>query len=88
MNMTAKVHELKKMKLAKADLEKEITEIEDFIKGHMEEQGVDEMMVDVFKIRWAAHSTTRLDTKALKAELPDIATRYSKTTQVKRLSIT
>jgi len=88
MNLVAKVHELKKMKLAKAEMEKEITSIEDFIKAEMAAQSVDEMMVDVFKVRWTPYSTTRIDTTALKAELPDIAARYSKTTEVKRLSIT
>ena len=88
MNLVAKVHELKKMKLEKAELEKGIAAIEDFVKAQMTAQGVDEMVVDVFKVRWMPYSTTRVDTTALKAELPEIAARYSKTTETKRLSIT
>jgi len=88
MNMAAKVHELKKLKLTISDLEKEVAEIENYIKAEMTAQDVSEMIVDVFKIRWMPYSATRIDTTALKAELPDIAARYSKTTQSRRLSIT
>jgi len=88
MNMALKVHELKKLKLEKAELEKQIETIEDYIKQEMTAQDATELVVDVFKIRWMQYSATRIDTAALKAELPDIAARYSKTTHSKRLSIT
>ncbi|MDR2166765.1 MAG: hypothetical protein LBE35_02805 [Clostridiales bacterium] len=88
MNLMVKVHELKKLKLEKTELEREIAEIEDFIKAEMIAQDVSEMVVDVFKIRYIPYSTTRVDTTALKAELPEIAARYSKTTESRRLSIT
>jgi len=88
MNLVAKVHELKKLKLAAAELDKQMTEIEDYIKAEMTAKDVSEMIVDVFKIRWMPYTTTRVDTVALKEELPDIAARYSKTTQSRRLSVT
>jgi len=88
MNLAAKVHELKKLKLTVANLEKDIAEIETLIKAEMVAQDVSEMVVDVFKIRWMPYTSTRIDTTALKAELPDIAARYSKTTETRRLSIT
>ena len=88
MNLTKKLHELKKLKLAAEDLQRSITVIEDEIKSEMAEQDVTEMVVDIFKIRWIPVSTTRIDTKALKDELPDIAARYSKTSESRRFSIT
>ena len=88
MNLAVKVHELKKLKLAVLDMEKAITEIEQYIKAEMTAKGVSEMVVDVFKINWTPYTTTRIDTTALKAELPDIAARYTKTTENRRFSIT
>ena len=88
MNLVAKVHELKKLKLAVTDLERQIAEIEDFIKAEMTARDVSEMIVDVFKVRWMPYTSTRVDTTALKQELPEIAARYSKTTESRRLSIT
>ena len=88
MNLAVKVHELKKLKLAVSEIEKDITEIEEFIKAEMTAKNVSEMIVDVFKISWTPYTTTRIDTTALKAELPDIAARYTKTTESRRFSIT
>ena len=88
MNLAVKVHELKKLKLAVSEIEKAITEIEDFIKAEMTTKDVSEMVVDVFKISWTPYTTTRIDTAALKSELPDIAVRYTKTTESRRFSIT
>ena len=88
MNLAVKVHELKKLKLAVSDMEKAITEIEAFIKAEMTAKDVSEMVVDVFKISWTPYTTTRIDTTALKSELPDIAARYTKTTESRRFSIT
>ena len=53
----------------------------------MTAQGVNEMDVDIFKIRWTPITSERLDTTALKNELPDIAARFTKTTQSRRFVI-
>ena len=88
MDLTEKVHELKRLKHAVADMEKSITAIEDVIKAEMSAQDITEMIVDVFKIHWKPYTTTRIDTIALKAELPDIAARYTKTKESRRFTIT
>ena len=88
MDLAAKINELKKLKLAIADLETHVTTIEDVIKAEMEAKGVYEITTGVFKVHWTPYTTTRIDTTALKAELPDIAARYSKTTEGRRFSIT
>ena len=88
MNLVAKVHELKKLKLAATELAQNIKDIEDFIKAEMTARDVSELAVDVFKIRWVPVSSTRIDVSALRDELPAIAARYSKTIESKRLTIT
>ena len=88
MDIIAKVYELKTLKLTMKDLEKNIAVIEDAIKAEMAERDVSEMTAGIFKIHWTPYTTTRIDTTALKAELPEIAARYSKTTEGRRFSIT
>jgi len=86
-NLTAKIRELKDLKLMADELAAEITAIEDVIKAEMRAQDVTEMVVDVFKVRWTPVTSNRLDTTALKKELPDIAARFTKTTESRRFSI-
>ena len=88
MDIAENIRKLKKLKLDMADIEKSVKEIEDAIKAEMTEQNVCEMIVDVFKVRWVPYSTTRIDMAKLKAELPDVALRYSKTTESLRFTIT
>ena len=88
MDIASKVHELKELKLVMADLEDSIKEIEEDIKAEMTARNVSEIVVDIFKIRWTTYTTSRIDTTALKAELPDIAARYTKTTESRRFTIT
>lgn len=82
-----KVRELKELRQMADELSAEITSIEDEIKAEMTAQNTEEMIVDVFKVRWKTITSSRIDTTALKSELPDIAERYTKTTQSKRFSI-
>ncbi len=51
IEMLSKVRELKELKAMAEELAAEITAIEDTIKTEMLTQGVEEMIVDVFKIR-------------------------------------
>ena len=87
MGMVTKLYKLKELKLEVAEREKSIAEIEDMVKAEMTERNVTEMVVDIFKVRWTPYSSTRVDTAALKAELPEIAARYSKTTEGRRFSV-
>jgi len=87
MDLKAKIHEWKKLRLQLDELQSAIDVIEDTIKAEMTSLGVHELVVDIFKVRWTPVTTTRIDTKALKEELPDIATRYSKTTESRRFTI-
>ena len=88
MDLTPKILEWKKLRLELDELQAAIDVIEDTIKAEMTSLGVHELVVDIFKVRWAPVTTTRIDTKALKNDLPDVATRYSKTTENRRFTIT
>ena len=82
-----KVQELKELKVMFDELTAEISAIEDELKEEVSATGKEEMIVDIFKIRYATITSKRIDTAAIKKELPDIATRYTKVNTYKRFSI-
>ena len=67
--------------------EAEITGIEDEIKAKITELDSDTMRGDKCKVTWKQTSTTRIDSNALKKELPDIAAKYSNITTYRRFLI-
>lgn len=67
--MTSKVRELKELKAMADELAAEITAIEDSIKADMTAQGVEEMTVDVYKVRYKTVKSSRFDTTAYKRSL-------------------
>ena len=64
--MTNKVRELKELKAMADELTAEITAIEDSIKADMTAQGVEEITVDVYKVRYKTVKSSRFDTTAFK----------------------
>ncbi len=85
--LSAKVQELKELRTMAAELDAEISTIEDTIKAAMDEQGVDELVVGVFKLRYKTVRSTRLDSKNFRAELPEIAARYIKPVETRRFTV-
>lgn len=60
--------------------------LKDQIKEYMTANNLETLSADEHKAIYKAVSNTRIDTTALKNELPDIATRYSKTTCTMRFT--
>lgn len=85
--MTAKIRELKELKAMAEELAQEITSIEDSIKAELTARNTDEMMIDVYKVRWTSVTSERLDTTAFKKALPDLAKQFTKTSTTRRFSI-
>ena len=77
------VRELQELRRMKEELEAEITAIEDMLKQHMNETGVYEINALTGKITWFETVSSRLDSTALKKELPDLYNRYSKQTKTR-----
>ena len=82
-----KVNQIRELKRIIEEAEAEITSIEDTIKATMTEQNTDELRGANSKVTWKVSSTTRIDSKALKKELPEIAAKYSNTTSYRRFLI-
>ena len=85
--LTAKVKKLKELKSFAEEIAAEITAVEDELKAEMTAQGTEEMTVDVYKLRYKTVKSSRFDSKSLKAELPEIAARYTISTEYRRFSV-
>lgn len=85
--ITAKVKELKELKTMAEELAAEITAIEDSIKADMNEKGIDEMQVDVFKIRYKTVTSSRFDSAAFKTTHSELYNQYQKQTTTRRFTV-
>lgn len=83
--ITAKVTELQELKRMQEELTATIDAITDEIKAAMGDQ--EELSAGAFKVTWKAVTSSRIDTTALKKELPDIAARFLKTTTTRRFCV-
>ena len=82
--MDQKVKELRELKHMAAELAAEIEAIQDELKAHMDAHGMDTLLGFDWKVTWKSVTSSRLDTTALKKELPDIAARFMKQNTVRR----
>lgn len=87
IEMTRKLHELKELEALIAEAEKDAESIKDEIKAEMTEQGVEEMNVDIFKIRYKTVTSSRFDSKSFKAKYADLFNQYTKQTESRRFTI-
>lgn len=83
--MENKARELQELKRMREELEAEIAGLEDAIKAAMGNE--EQVTAGAFKITWKAVTSNRLDSSALKKELPDVAARYMKQTTVRRFVV-
>ena len=70
------------------ELEVQAETIRDELKADLESKGEDEHNTGSFVIRWKEIVTRRLDSKALKAALPDVFAAYSRESISRRFTIT
>lgn len=85
--MDAKVKELRELKRMQEELAAEIEAIQDELKAHMDTHGMDTLLGFDWKVTWKPVTSSRLDTTALKKELPDIAARFMKQTTTRRFCV-
>ena len=63
-----------------------VESLKDQLKERMAAAGVDSLAGSEHKATYKAVTSSRVDTTALKKELPDIAARYTKTTTTRRFT--
>lgn len=87
IEMTRKLHELKELEALIAEAEKDAEAIKDALKAEMNAQGVDEMNVDIFKLRYKTVVSSRFDSKAFKATHTELYNQYTKQTESRRFTV-
>lgn len=84
----SKVSELRELRQMAAELAGEITALEDALKAQMANTGREELEGAGFRITWREVTSSRLDSKALKAAAPELWQRFSRTTTARRFVLT
>lgn len=80
-----KVKELRQLQALIEEATAEAETIKDAIKAVMGDS--EELRAGEYKITWKAVTASRLDSKALKAALPEVAERFTKTTTTRRFCV-
>jgi len=81
------VREYKELQIFIKQLEEEADGLKAAITAEMDARQTDSLIVDVFTVRYTTYTSNRVDTTALKKELPDVAARYTKATEARRFSV-
>ena len=77
-------YDMDELELRKKEIDRQMSEITDTVKDLMRNKGIKTFENDLVKITYVAPTTREsIDSKKLKAELPDIAAKYTKTSEVK-----
>lgn len=63
-----------------------VESLKDQLKAQMQAAGVDTLAGDEHKATYKAVTNSRVDTSALKRDLPEIAAQYTKTTTARRFT--
>ena len=85
--LETKVAELRELRRMAEELSAEIAATEDELKAYMTNNGTDEIYGPSFKITWKQVTSSRLDSKALKAAAPELWQRFSKSTTSRRFIV-
>ena len=80
-----KATELQELKRMREELDAEIEAAQDAIKAAMGDQ--EAVTAGAYRITWKPVESARIDTKALKAALPEIAARFTVTSTVRRFCV-
>ena len=85
--ITTKIESIKTLQAMIDELTAEMESVKDEVKREMETQGVEEMAVSCFKVRYKEVKTSRFDSTAFKKTHADLYEQYTKQTTTKRFSI-
>ena len=86
MNIDSMMKELAEYIRMSEQITATVDGLKDQLKQIMLEQGTDTLTGTEHKATYKAVTSSRIDTTALKRELPEIAARYSKNSETKRFT--
>ena len=83
-NLDAIMQELAQYTRMAEEIAATVDSLKDILKKHMDENGLDSIAGNEHKASYKAVTSSRIDTTALKRDLPEIAAKYTKTTETRR----
>lgn len=86
MNINAIMSELAQYIRMQEEAAAMVESLKDQLKAQMQAAGVDTLAGDEHKATYKAVTSSRVDTTALKRDLPEIAAQYTKTTTARRFT--
>lgn len=84
MNINETMKELAQWQRMKEEADAMVEALKDQIKEHMTAAGLEVLTGEEHKASYKAVTSSRIDTTALKRDLPEIAAKYTKTTETRR----
>lgn len=84
MNINAIMQELAQYTRMAEEIAATVDSLKDTLKKYMDENGLDSIAGSEHKASYKAVTSSRIDTTALKRDLPEIAEKYTKTTETRR----
>ena len=85
--LDTKVQELRELQSMIDELTAQVEAIKNAIKAKMVDEGTEELAGNGWRATWHTVTSSRLDTKKLKADHPDLYTEYSKASTVCRFTL-
>ena len=82
-----RIKKLQAIEAQQTELEAAADAIKAELKADLEEKGVDELKTKNFVLRWKEIISNRIDSKALKAALPDVYGQFCKASTSRRFTI-
>ena len=85
-NFDAIMQELAQYTRMAEEIAATVDSLKDILKKHMVENGLDVLTGSEHKATYKTVTSSRIDTSALKKALPEVAERYTKTSETKRFT--
>ena len=85
--LAKKLHQIKELQRMSEELTAELETLKDEVKQTRTAKNTDTLVIDCYKVTWKPVTSSRLDTTALKRELPEVAEKFTKTTESRRFTI-
>ena len=83
----SKLNELSELRQMIDELTAEADAIQDEIKAHMTDANTDTITAGHYRVTYKSVTSTRIDTAALRKDLPEIWQEYGKTSTTRRFSV-
>ena len=80
-----KIRELRQLQQLIEEAQAEAEGIKDAIKAHMGDS--EELRAGEYKVTWKPVTASRLDAAALRAALPEVAARFTRTSMTRRFTV-